>query len=48
MKVQILAARPGPPAQCGVRQENQEKVTTSKRYQFTKTAGVIFDIEAIK
>jgi UDP-3-O-[3-hydroxymyristoyl] N-acetylglucosamine deacetylase / 3-hydroxyacyl-[acyl-carrier-protein] dehydratase len=51
MKAQILAARPGHPHNVEfakkIRKLYQQKKIV-KRYQFTKTAGVIFDIEAIK
>lgn len=51
MKAQILAARPGHPHNVQfakkIRKLYQQKKIV-KKYQFTKTAGVIFDIEAIK
>ncbi len=51
MKAQILAARPGHPHNVEfakkIRKLYQQKKLV-KKYQFTKTAGVIFDIEAIK
>jgi UDP-3-O-[3-hydroxymyristoyl] N-acetylglucosamine deacetylase/3-hydroxyacyl-[acyl-carrier-protein] dehydratase len=51
MKAQILAARPGHPHNVEfakkIRKLYQQKKIV-KKYQFTKTAGVIFDIEAIK
>lgn len=51
MKAQILAARPGHPHNVEfakkIRKLYQQKKIV-KKYQFTKTAGVIFDIEAVK
>ncbi len=51
MKAQILAARPGHPHNVEfakkIRKLYQQKKIV-KKYQFTKTEGVIFDIEAIK
>ncbi len=51
MKAQILAARPGHSHNVEfakkIRKLYQQKKIV-KKYQFTKTAGVIFDIEAIK
>ncbi|HUI29444.1 MAG TPA: bifunctional UDP-3-O-[3-hydroxymyristoyl] N-acetylglucosamine deacetylase/3-hydroxyacyl-ACP dehydratase [Candidatus Acidoferrales bacterium] len=51
MKAQILAARPGHPHNVEfakkIRKLYQQKKIV-KRYQFTKTAGVIFDLEAIR
>ncbi|MGO9482013.1 MAG: bifunctional UDP-3-O-[3-hydroxymyristoyl] N-acetylglucosamine deacetylase/3-hydroxyacyl-ACP dehydratase [Candidatus Kryptoniota bacterium] len=51
MKAQILAARPGHPHNVEfakkIRKLYQQKKIV-KKYQFTKTAGVIFDIDAIK
>lgn len=51
MKAQILAARPGHPHNVEfarkIRKLYQQKKIV-KKYQFTKTAGVIFDIDAIR